>query len=65
MDEELKARAQSVLEKLNLEGKRKEIRELEAVSIHPGFWDDPQVAAKKMKKIAELQKELEEGEMLE
>lgn len=65
MDEELKARAQSVLEKLNLEGKRKEIRELEAVSTHPGFWNEPQVAAKKMKKISELQKEVEEGEMLE
>jgi len=65
MDEELKARAQSVLEKLNLDGKRKDIRELEAVSTHPGFWNEPQVAAKKMKKIAQLQKEVEEGEMLE
>lgn len=61
----MKSRAKSVLEKLNLDGKRREIRELEAVSTHPGFWNDPQVAAKKMKKIAELQKELEEGEMLE
>ncbi len=65
MDEELLARAQSVLEKLDLDGKRREIRELEALSTHPGFWDNPQIAAKKMKKIAELQREVGEGEMLE
>lgn len=51
--------------KLNLDGKRKAIRELEAETIHPGFWNDPQQAAKKMKHMALLQKELEEGEMLE
>lgn len=54
-----------MLDKLNIEGKRKEIRELEALSSHPDFWSDSQAAAKKMKKMALLQKEVEEGEMLE
>ena len=65
MDEELKNRATQVLEKLNLEGKRKVIREQEAESMHEGFWKDSQAAAKKMKAMALLQKELDEGEMLE
>lgn len=65
MNEELKLRAQQVLGKINIEGKRKSIRELEAESMHQDFWKDSQVAAKKMKHMALLQKELEEGEMLE
>lgn len=65
MDEELKTRASQVLEKLDLEGKRKAIRLLEAESMHPDFWKDSQAATKKMKQMAALQKELEEGEMLE
>lgn len=65
MDEELKTRATQVLEKIDLEGKHKTIRELEAESTHPDFWKDPQAAAKKMKRLAAIQKELEEGEMLE
>lgn len=65
MDEEFKNRATQVLQKLDLEGKRKAIRAQEAESMHEGFWKDSQVAAKKMKAMALLQKELEEGEMLE
>lgn len=65
MDEELKKRATQVLQKLDLDGKRKSIREQEAESMQPDFWKDSQVAAKKMKQLALLQKELEEGEMLE
>ena len=65
MDEELKKRVTQVLEKLDLEGRRKQIREMEAESSHPDFWKDSQLAAKKMKQLALLQKELEEGEMLE
>ena len=65
MNEDLKIRAEHVLSKLDLDGKRKQIRELEAESSHPDFWKDSQAAAKKMKKLALIQKELEEGEMLE
>ena len=65
MNEELKLRASHVLEKIDIEGKRISIRLLEAESTHPDFWKDPQAAAKKMKRMAAIQKELEEGEMLE
>lgn len=65
MNEELTIRATQVLKKLDLDGKRKAIRELEAESLHPNFWNDPQLAAKKMKHLSALQKELADGEELE
>jgi peptide chain release factor 2 len=65
MDELLNKRAQDLITKLDLDGKRKAIREIEAISSHPDFWKDSQAAAKKMKEMSVLQKELEEGEMLE
>ena len=65
MDEELKTRTKIILEKLAPDEKRKAMRELEAESMHPGFWNDSEGAAKKMKQIAALQKEIEEAEMLE
>jgi peptide chain release factor 2 len=65
MDDDLKIRATQVLTKLNLDGKRKTIREIEAESTHPDFWKDSKEAAKKMKHMAAVQKELDEGEMLE
>lgn len=63
MNEEVTKRANDVLAKIDLEGKRRQIRELEAESAKEGFWKDSFVAAKKMKQLAELQKELEEGEL--
>lgn len=65
MNEALVNRAKDILTKLALEEKRKSIRELEAESMKPDFWADPQAAAKKMKMLSILQKELAEGEMLE
>ncbi len=65
MDETLVIRAKELLTKLDLDGKRKSIREIEALSSHPDFWKDNQTATKKMKEMAVLQKELEEGEMLQ
>lgn len=65
MDELLITRAKELLTKLDLDGKRKQIREIEALSSHPDFWKDNQTATKKMKEMAALAKELEEGEMLQ
>jgi peptide chain release factor 2 len=65
MEDTLVSRAHQVIKKLDLDGKRKKIRELEAESSHPDFWKDPQSAAKKMKQLASLQKELNDGEMLQ
>lgn len=65
MDETLVSRARDIITKLKLDDKRKAIRELEAESMKEDFWADPQVAAKKMRALSMLRKELEEGEMLE
>ncbi|MFH0749342.1 MAG: peptide chain release factor 2 [Candidatus Gottesmanbacteria bacterium] len=65
MNEDLKLRAMQLVEKLDLDGKRRTIRELEAESMKEDFWKDSKAAAKKMKRIAELGKEAEEGDMLE
>jgi peptide chain release factor 2 len=65
MDELLNKRARELLTRLDLDGKRKTIREIEALSSHPDFWKDNQTATKKMKEMASIAKELEEGEMLE
>jgi peptide chain release factor 2 len=65
MDELLIARTKELLAKLDLDGKRKDIRGIEALSARPDFWKDSQAAAKKMKEMAALQKEVGEGEMLE
>lgn len=65
MDDELKTRARELLTKLDLEGMRKHIRELEAESTHQDFWKEPELAAKKMQELSALQKELAEGEDFE
>ncbi|MCL4199987.1 peptide chain release factor 2 [Patescibacteria group bacterium] len=62
MDEELKKRATELLERLDLDGMRKHIRELEAETMHENFWKDSESAARKMQDLAALQKELAEGE---
>lgn len=62
--ETLKYRSQKLLEKVQVDEKRKKIRELEAESTHVNFWQDHQNAAKKMKELSDLQKEVEELELL-
>lgn len=65
MDELLAMRAHDVLMKLRLDERRREIRALEAESMKQDFWQNSQIAARKMKNLSDLQKELIEGEMLE
>lgn len=62
--ENLKERVQKIVEKVNIDEKRKIIRELEAESMKPNFWQDHQQAAKKMKELSQLQREIEEVELL-
>lgn len=62
MDEDVKNRATELLVRLDLDGMRRHIRELEAESMHQDFWKDSEKAAKKMQELAGLQKELAEGE---
>jgi len=61
----LHTRAKKIIERLNLNEKRKKVREIEAESTHPGFWQDYQTAGKKMKEMSTLQKEIENVEFLE
>src|SRR5258708_4554529 len=60
-----KERAQKILEKLQLDEKRKQIRLLEGESSKPEFWQDHITAGQKMKALSDLQKEVEEAELLQ
>lgn len=51
-------------EKLRIKEKRKEVERLQKESNQPDFWKDPVLASKKMKQLAELQKEIEAVEKL-
>ena len=63
--EELKERIEKIKEKLNLEGLRQQIKELEVLSAQPEFWQDQQKATEEMKKLAFFQKQIEKIEELE
>jgi len=62
---DLKKRINTLKQKLNLNQLHKEIKEIEAESAKPGFWKNHKQASAKMKKMAELQKEIKEIEALE
>jgi peptide chain release factor 2 len=62
--EEIKQRIENVLAKFNLDEKRKQIREIEAQSLHPDFWKDHKNASSKMKELSKLQKEVADMESL-
>lgn len=61
----IKDRVQKLTEKINADEKHKKIRELEAESMKADFWNDHQTAAKKMKELSDLQKEVEDIELLQ
>ncbi|MBP6913782.1 MAG: peptide chain release factor 2 [Candidatus Levybacteria bacterium] len=66
MDEnELKKRAEIILEKLNTSEKTKEMQGIEAESMSPDFWKDSTSAANKMKKLGGLQKEIADAAKIE
>ena len=62
--EELRSRFLTLLSKLKVEEKQKEIRELEEQALVPAFWKDHKKAAEQMKTLSILQKELKEIEAL-
>ncbi len=63
--EEIKKRIELVKQKLNLPEIQRQIKEIEAESASPEFWRNQSEASEKMKKLGELQKELEEVDQLE
>lgn len=56
---DLQKRLQLLKEKLALEDLKKEIRQLQAQSAKPDFWQDQQKATRQMKKLSQLEKEIE------
>ena len=63
--EEIKKRVELIKKKLNLEEIQRQVREIEAQSVDPDFWQNQALASGKMKKLGELQKELKEVKELE
>lgn len=63
--ENVKERVSLLLEKLQLDDKRKRMRQIEAESADPSFWKDTVAATSAMKELASLQKEIEDAGMLE
>jgi len=63
--DDLKKRAQIILEKLQIPDKKEKLLGLEAESMAPDFWRDTQTATSKMKQLASVQKEIETGEQIE
>jgi peptide chain release factor 2 len=57
--EDLKKRIEDLKQKINLEKIRQEIAQIEADGAQPDFWQNHLVAGEKMKRLGELQKELE------
>lgn len=62
--DEIRTRIEKVLEKFNVDQKRKKIREIEAESAHPDFWKDHKTASSKMKQLSSLQNEVTKAESL-
>lgn len=57
-------RAKILFEKIDVENKNAQMKEIEASSTDPDFWKDSITATKKMKEMAALQKELSDAEKL-
>lgn len=63
--DELKKKLDSILNKADLESKKKEIIDLEKKSLAPDFWSDSKTAGEIMKKITSLKKEVDDIEMMQ
>lgn len=60
-----KNRFEKIVEQLDQDSIRKNVRELEVQTMHPGFWNDPQSAQKITKLLSDKQKTLQTIEDLE
>src|SRR5581483_2674302 len=63
--EEVKQRVENLIQKLNIDSKKKRIAEIEAESSKPDFWKDHQRAAEMMKEMSSLQKLVDDSVLLE
>ncbi len=63
--DDLKKRAEIVLERLNINEKRTRFSEIEAESTNPDFWKDTPGATKLMQEMGLLQKEIQSYELIQ
>lgn len=63
--EDLKKRAEIVLEKLDIGEKRRRFKEIEAESANPDFWKENERATKLMQEMGSLQKEIQSYEKIQ
>ncbi len=63
--ENLESRFEIIKKNFDVDSRQKKVRELEAQSLKPDFWDDSQHAQKVMKQIASLTSELQSLESLD
>jgi peptide chain release factor 2 len=64
-EQDLAARAELILSRLDLPKRKKKVAEIEKESGNPDFWKDNQAASAKMKELALLQKEIENAEYMQ
>ena len=62
---DLKQRIDTLKQKFNLDDLRKKIKEIEAESAQPNFWQDHEKASVRMKQMADWQKDLVEIKSLD
>ncbi len=65
MEEELKRRLQNIVEKANLEEKKREVAEGEKLTYDADFWKDSKKSGEVMKKINDMKKEIDDIEMMQ
>lgn len=62
--ENLRERARILLDRVDIKEKQQKMREIEAQSTAPDFWQDTVRATEKMKELAALQKEIDDAEKI-
>ena len=62
--DEIRERAEKVLQKINIQEKEIAFKHIEGESMMPDFWKDSQKATEKMKEMASLQKDIETAKNL-
>ncbi|MCA9372291.1 peptide chain release factor 2 [Candidatus Woesebacteria bacterium] len=65
LKEELEKKLEQIVQKIQPEAKRKEIKTLEARTYEHDFWEDHETAAEVMKRINDMKKEIDDIEMMQ